>query len=433
MGTDDPDTIAMTELVGGYPSKKLQPLCEIEPQFVGIDFIRCYPFMLQQAAARQQSNLAFAKAHLIKAYKDKDPDVRRILKETNCNKIVYKGSSDESRFPALQAILVPLIQKNLASDENIKLLFGEVSHVRQLLLEWGAQVADPPPANSPAGEIFAQYRYDPEVKATPASKLCAECGLVSDERCKKCTPCNTVSYCSVDCQRKHWPVHEPDCLRAQGKAVPKKVAAKAKRKKEENKELERIRNEKEREEGATQFMKDFTAFANESCRLNDFWARDCNGKRLQIHVPIIHADEMIGVISKMYLELRKVQILSLVFFPEGISPDKHGHRGIQLVDPSNNAHIIALFERLFVVRQGKGVPVGLHIGGVFVVNKVVRGKAASYAPDDNRLHKLVKYLYLAKEKLKPVPDTVDLGIDNSEDPSLSFTSTAFGPHCSIST
>ena len=64
-----------------------------------------------------------------------DPDVWQILKEINCNKIVYKASSDESRFPAFQAILVPLFQKNLASDKNIQLLFGEVSHVRHLLLE----------------------------------------------------------------------------------------------------------------------------------------------------------------------------------------------------------------------------------------------------------------------------------------------------------
>ena len=164
----------------------------------------------------------------------------------------------------------------------------------------------------------------------------------------------------MECQRKHWPIHRPDCLRAQGKAVPKKVAAKAQRTKEENEELERIRNEKEREQGAKQFMEDFTTFANESCCLDDFWAHDCNGKRLQIHVPTIHADKMIRVISKMHLDLKNVQILSLGMYPEGINPDKYGFRGIQLLDPSKNAHIIVLFERLFA-HEGEGSGVGLHI------------------------------------------------------------------------
>ena len=83
----------------------------------------------------------------------------------------------------------------------------------------------------------------------------------------------------------------------------------------------------------------------------------------------------------------------------------------------------------------------MHIDGVFVVDKIVKGRAwwklvpepkVSYAPDDNRLYKLVKYLESAKEKAKLVPKTVDLGIHNPEDPNLSFTPTAFGTHYSIS-
>ena len=195
--TDDPDTIAMTELLGGYPSKS--PLSEIEPEGAGAEpfgFIRSLPIMFQQTVAKEQSNLPIAKSHLIEAYKRKDADVRRILKEINCKKSVYKGSCDESRFPDFRTIIVPLFQKNLASDKNVELLFGKVSHVRHILLEFGAQLADPPPANSPAGGLLSQVLYIPEVKATPAPKSCAECEHVSDEDCSKCSACKTVALAS---------------------------------------------------------------------------------------------------------------------------------------------------------------------------------------------------------------------------------------------
>eukprot|EP00581_Thalassiosira_minuscula_P007839 CAMPEP_0183705898 /NCGR_PEP_ID=MMETSP0737-20130205/2874_1 /TAXON_ID=385413 /ORGANISM="Thalassiosira miniscula, Strain CCMP1093" /LENGTH=497 /DNA_ID=CAMNT_0025933163 /DNA_START=154 /DNA_END=1643 /DNA_ORIENTATION=- len=415
--TDDPDTIAMTELLGGYPSKS--PLCDIEQEGMASPscFIRSLPFMFQETAAREQSDLPSAKKYLIEAYKRRDSDVRRILKEINCEKIVYKSSRDDSRFPDFRAILVPLFQKNLASDENIELLFGKVSYVRHLLLEVGSHFAHPPPVDSPAGGFLSQYLYDPEVKSTPAPKSCAECGVVSDDGCSKCSSCKTVAYCSAVCQRKHWPIHKPDCLQARGMEVPEKVIAKAQRKKKEKEDEEKSHNEQEREKAAKQFMENFTIYANESHNLGDCWAHDCGGKMLQIHVPTVNADEMIGMIGKLYVQLRKVQMLSLGMLPDGIDPDKYGFPGIELMDPSNNAHIIVLFERLFA--DGGGV--GLHIDGVFVVEKVRKGRAwwkripepkASYASDDNRLYKLVKYLELAKEKAKPVHQTVDLGIHN---------------------
>src|SRR6478672_11184646 len=61
---------------------------------------------------------------------------------------VHKASRDASRFPELEAIIVPLLHKRLASDTNVDLLFGRVSHVRGLLLEHGPNVAHPPPRNS---------------------------------------------------------------------------------------------------------------------------------------------------------------------------------------------------------------------------------------------------------------------------------------------
>ena len=436
--TDDPDTIAMTELLGGYPSKS--PLCEIEPKGAWPPgFIRSLPFTFQHQVARQQSDLSSAKTHLIEAYKRKDSDVRGILEEINCMHCVYKGSCDESRFPDFQAILVPLFQKNLASDENIELLFGKVSFVRHLLLDVGSQLADPPPPNSPAGAVLSQYLYNPEMDAAPAPKSCAECGLVSEDSCSKCAGCKSVSYCSQDCQRKHWSIHKPDCLRAQGKKVSEKVAAKAQKEMEEREELERKRNDQKREQETKEFMEIFTSYAQEQPKLGGHWAHDCDGKRLQIYVPSEYADQIIGNIGKLFLDLRQVQILSLGMYPDGIDPNRYGYRGIEFVDPSKDAHILILFERLFS-NGGEGGGVGLHIDGVFVVEKVMKGRAqwvlipeptASYASDDNRLAKLVKHLKLAKEKAKRVPQTVDLGIHNPGDPNLSMMATEFGKFVSV--
>ena len=393
--------------------------------------------MFQKTAAKEQSNLSIAKSHLIEAYKRQHADVRRILKEINCEKCVYKGSCDESRFPDFRTIIVPLFQKNLASDKNVELLFGKVSHVRHILLEFGAQLADPPPENSPAGEVLSQFLYVPEVKATPAPKSCAECGHVSDEDCSKCSACKTVAYCSADCQRKHWPIHKPDCLRAQGKDVSEKVAAKAQRKVEEKAALERSHKSKECEQVKKQFEDDFTAYASEGP--GEHWAHDYSGKRLQIHVPTVYADQMIGNIAKIFLQLREEQIVSLGMFPDGIDPDKYGFRGTELKDPRTDARILVLFERLFA-DEGRGGGVGLHIDGVFVVENVVGGAArwklvpepkASYAREDNRLHKMVKYLELAKRKAKSVPEAIDLGIHNPGDPNMSLLPTQFGNYLNI--
>ena len=56
---------------------------------------------------------------------------------------------------------------------------------------------------------------------------------------------------------------------------------------------------------------------------------------------------------------------------------------------------------------------------------------ASYASDDNRLHKMIKYLELAKGKAKSVPEAIDLGIHNPGDPNLSLLPTQFGNYLNI--
>jgi hypothetical protein len=76
--TNDPDTIAMTELLGGYPSKL--PLSQIEPEggpMEANNFFRTLPFMYQINEAQRQSDPLKAKKHLVEAYKSKDENVKK--------------------------------------------------------------------------------------------------------------------------------------------------------------------------------------------------------------------------------------------------------------------------------------------------------------------------------------------------------------------
>ena len=41
-------------------------------------------------------------------------------------------------------------------------------------------------------------------------RRCAACGI-EERKLRRCARCRTVSYCSVDCQRQHWPEHKQRC------------------------------------------------------------------------------------------------------------------------------------------------------------------------------------------------------------------------------
>lgn len=43
-----------------------------------------------------------------------------------------------------------------------------------------------------------------------ARKRCESCGT-EQSGLRQCARCHTVRYCSVECQREHWPTHRPDC------------------------------------------------------------------------------------------------------------------------------------------------------------------------------------------------------------------------------
>jgi hypothetical protein len=55
----------------------------------------------------------------------------------------------------------------------------------------------------------------PEVKSTSEAHACNQCGrsseIVPDLTLQRCSQCKTVFYCSLACQKKHWPIHKSVC------------------------------------------------------------------------------------------------------------------------------------------------------------------------------------------------------------------------------
>lgn len=47
-----------------------------------------------------------------------------------------------------------------------------------------------------------------DLKQVHLGKLCARCGMHAERQCSRC---RRARYCSVDCQRAHWPEHRGVC------------------------------------------------------------------------------------------------------------------------------------------------------------------------------------------------------------------------------
>jgi len=57
-------------------------------------------------------------------------------------------------------------------------------------------------------EIFPELFSKSTQKMTES---CAFCGDFDSEKLKKCSGCGNVAYCSIKCQRQHWPAHKNHC------------------------------------------------------------------------------------------------------------------------------------------------------------------------------------------------------------------------------
>ena len=61
--------------------------------------------------------------------------------------------------------------------------------------------------------LDGHYKEDLEEQQTTGGYCCGACGKRSAPL-KKCSRCKSTSYCSVECQRVHWPYHKPFCVQA---------------------------------------------------------------------------------------------------------------------------------------------------------------------------------------------------------------------------
>jgi len=425
--TTDRDHLALQELLGGYPCGEPLDAMPNDDFIMGRGFVLALPSLMQKQAAEEQGDLTSAKAHLIEAYKRKDSDVLSLLETIGCKKAVYKAVQDPRRFPNFDAILIPLFRHNLATDANVELLFGAVSRVRALLLEIGANMADPPPENSPMGAYMSQFHTE---RVKPAPKVCAQCGT-KDGSLRKCVDCKSVCYCSKECQRKAWPVHKPDCLEIQGKLVSESVRQKADETKEAWEKEKALENERKQTEFVNEVRESLAEFKHEHpSHVETVW-HNCYGRPRKAHLPLYAVEFERGIAQSM--ELKYEEELSLGMFPDGISEELYG-RGVLLSDPANDdAKIMILHERLFD-NGGDGNLRAHALDGIFVVDSVVNRKAkwkrvaepVDYPGDYNRCSRFVAYLIRAKNLALSTASDVDLGIDNPGDPNLTMIETSAG-------
>lgn len=431
--TSHPDQKALAELMGGWFFD--QPLHEMGDGMMGRGFALSMPFMTQQQAAEDQSNLEQAKSHLIQEFKSGNNEIKNLLQQIGCKKLIYKASQYPRRFPDFKFILVPLFQKHLASDENIELLFGQVAHVRHLLLQIGTDMANPPPSNSPAGALLSQFQQSSKARVASQCAMCESEEGPKDNN--KCGACKTVYYCSTVCQRKHWPVHKPDCLIAQGKPVPDSARDNAARTLAEWEESNHQQEAQERNEYVVKVQGKVTAFINESPSKVKTMSEDCYGNQRRAHLPIYGPTCEMRVAISMGLEVETE--LSLGFFPAGI-PSTLSGRGLLVKDPYNTvdgcidtaAKIMILHEKLFA-DKGNGNLDGYSLDGIFVVDsrftklRWTRVAEPTDPPHDwNRYERFWSYLEKAIREATAVSSSIDLEIHNPSDSRITTIPTVAG-------
>lgn len=418
-----PDQLALTELLGGWPWQV--NFLDLEPD--SRRFATVIPFYAQKKAAVESDNEETAKEHLLDSYKSQDAAVLDLLQKIGCSKAVRKASKDASRCPEVKAILIPLLRHNLGSDDNIRHLFGEVAYIRGSLLESGALVAEPPPANSPAGAMFSAFE---KTTISPVERQCVVC---ASKGALGCSACQSVSYCSKECQLKNWPIHKPQCREEQGKPVSERVRVAAAAESAKQRDEAKAESDRQQEEHIRELQASFLALFEEHPSEVNTWSQDCSGKRRRSDLPWSgpYVEEISAKLQNLEVDVE----LSLGMFPEGI-PYEFSGRGVLVSNPATRAKIIVLHERLFR-DNGKGTINGHALEGIFVVDRVIQKEGKQKAkwvkvarppalPQSNRLQRFQSYLSKAKEQAIAVPEDVNLGIHNPPDPVTGIIPTANG-------
>lgn len=207
---------AFVRVFGGWPCGKR--LREMDKQTQA--FVLSLPYQRQAEASQETFDSEAAMGYLYRHRRESC--VREVLKFILGNPRGSLGS-DRSRFPSLRRMLGALAGKSKATDENLEILFGDAAHVRAMMLEVGSLLADPPPPGSPSYRDWADV-IEAHRLGSPLGKLpraCSECGQAESSTISVsvCAACKTVMYCGATCQKKHWPIHRPDCFGEQGKTV----------------------------------------------------------------------------------------------------------------------------------------------------------------------------------------------------------------------
>jgi hypothetical protein len=157
-----PDQAEITRLLGSWPSGKSLEEYERSMGMAGGMHLpgmhllmRSLPWSQQQQAAKQVEDEAChasgsdtfgpgAAVEYLCAHAT-DPAVSDLLVRMDAPKI----ARNPQRFPGLMPVLRQLAVHDLASDANLRLLFGDEARVRGTMMEVGAFVASPPPEDSP--------------------------------------------------------------------------------------------------------------------------------------------------------------------------------------------------------------------------------------------------------------------------------------------
>eukprot|EP01116_Phalansterium_solitarium_P025749 TRINITY_DN999_c0_g2_i3.p1 TRINITY_DN999_c0_g2~~TRINITY_DN999_c0_g2_i3.p1 ORF type:complete len:196 (-),score=25.25 TRINITY_DN999_c0_g2_i3:646-1233(-) len=83
--------------------------------------------------------------------------------------------------------------------------FATAFHARQILVA----LDPPPPPGSPAAAAISEFLSDPDWPHARCAN--AHCTATSPAELKKCARCESVRYCSVECQTADWPQHKTGC------------------------------------------------------------------------------------------------------------------------------------------------------------------------------------------------------------------------------